>query len=545
MLLLHARNVKKSFGDRTIVDFEELKIYDQDRVGIVGLNGSGKTTLMEILSEGMEPEEGTVSLFADVSYIKQFGEGTGSPDAHFEKEFGVKELFKAGMSGGERTRLKIASELSRNSRLLFADEPTTNLDLQGIKLVEEKLIQHQGALLIISHDRELLDRVCTSIVEISDGKLSMYKGNYSQYKLVKEQQKEREFFEFNQYISEKRRLEERLTERNMNIQRVRKAPKRMGNSEARLHKRESTEIQQKLARRVSAIESRIQRLEVKEKPKNDPKIIMEAGLVETPVSRTIASGRKINLSYGKRVLFDSLEFEIPSGSKTALIGSNGSGKTTLIKMLIQRDDRIRLANGVKIGYFSQELDILKPDKTVLENVMGVSIRKEWAARTVLARLFFKGDEVYKKVGILSGGEKVKLTLAMLLLSDANFLVMDEPTNYLDLLSMEALQGLLQEYAGTVLFVSHDRRFVSEIADRVLVLQDRKLTVFEDGYEEYLAFLNKKDKKPAEPPQNEMILKMRLAELAAKLATPKKCSNYEELDREYNEIVAKLKQLTFQ
>ena len=275
MLNIHAKNIKKYYADRLIFEISDLKIYSGEKIGIVGINGAGKTTFLDILSGNVIPDEGNVKIYAAISYIKQFGTQNTPINSRISKELSVVSEVHEALSGGEKTKLKIARELSQDSTILFADEPTTNLDISSIKIVEEKLVNYTGTLLLISHDRELLDRVCTSIIEIENGSLKFYNGNYLEYKRQKEMEQDRAIFEYEQYISEKKRLKESLIEKNSHAKSIRKAPKRMGNSEARLHKRESNEIQEKLHKSAKSIETRIEKLEKKEKPKDIDSIKIE------------------------------------------------------------------------------------------------------------------------------------------------------------------------------------------------------------------------------------------------------------------------------
>jgi macrolide transport system ATP-binding/permease protein len=547
MLLLYAQNIKKYYGDRLILNIDDLKIYSGDRIGVVGLNGAGKTTLMEILTGNIVPDEGIVRLFTDFSYIKQFGTEDDSIDNRTTKEFEISGRDVRCLSGGEQTKLRVASQFSKGSGIMFADEPTCNMDMEGIKLIERKLMEYQGALLLISHDRELLDKLCNSILEIEDGRVKCYPGSYFDYIRQKEAEKRRQELEYNQYIAEKRKLEAALSNLKGKAQRVRKAPKRMGNSEVRLHRRSATEAQEKLNKSVKAIQSRLERLEVKEKPRELDDIKMEFQPVKAPVSRILIKGENISLRFGKRVLFKDLNFEIIKGSKTALVGKNGVGKTTLIRMIMSGHPKIKVANGVRIGYFSQNLDTLTPEDSIMDNIMRDSYQPEWVVRTILARLLFKRDDVHKKVGVLSGGERVKASIAKLLVSEANLLILDEPTNYLDIFSMEALQSVLMEYEGTILLVSHDRWLVDKIADRIIVIENCRARTLQESYTQYL---RRKDDSKSVPHQNdgvnlkeqETILRMRLAEITGKLSMPGKNDNVEELERELNKIVAQLKEL---
>ncbi|MCR4436109.1 MAG: ATP-binding cassette domain-containing protein [Clostridiales bacterium] len=291
------------------------------------------------------------------------------------------------------------------------------------------------------------------------------------------------------------------------------------------------------------METRLEKLEVKERPKDEAEIKMELGQVENPVSKVIASGKGIHIRFGKRVLLEDGSFEVKTRSKTALIGSNGTGKTTLIKRLLEGAEGFNLARSVKIGYFSQGLDLLDDDKTIFENVMAGNVQKEAVVRTILARLLFKREEVFKKASVLSGGERVKVIFAKLMTMDANFLILDEPTNYLDILSVEALQNLLLEYGGTVLLVSHDRRFIDRVADHLLVLEERKLTAFQGNYTQYSEWAANKNRRENGSAVEELMLRMRLAELNSRISFPSKDDNLEELDREFKEIARKLRALT--
>lgn len=543
MLVLEADNIKKYYADRLVIEMESLKIYSGDRIGIVGLNGSGKTTLMNILSKELEPDEGSVKLYGTNSYIKQLEDSPGPLDLRTAKQFGVNGILTPNMSGGERTRLKIAHGLSSDCTVLFADEPTSNLDMKGIQLLEEKLRQWRSALVIISHDRALLDSVCSRILEIENGKVNLFTGNYSGYKTQKEMLAARQQFEYEQYTREKERLEEAVLETKQRVKSMKKAPSRMGNSEARLHKRGVNGKKAKLDRAVKAIESRIEQLEVKEKPRAVVKTRIDIQDADLPVSKTVISCKNIDKCFGQRILFREASFDIPNGSKTAVVGDNGTGKTTLIHMILAGEESIKIANSVKIGYFSQDLGILDESRTILQNVMSDSIYDESFVRTILARLLFKRDDVYKKVGVLSGGEKVKVCFARTFASDVNLIILDEPTNYLDIYSQEALEGVLKEYRGTVLFVSHDRQFINNVADRVIVLENQSAVMFEGNYGMYLKNLKQRQNSSREDFKKEqMLLEARLAMVTGKLSMPARGDNIEALDAEYNEILARLKDI---
>lgn len=544
MLMLEINNIKKYYGDRLILNIKDFKAYYGERIGIVGANGAGKTTFLDIIAGRNMPDEGSVKQYGEMSYIKQLElEADSEVDSRMAKEFGLRFDSLDTASGGEKTRFKIASSLSENSSILLADEPTSNLDIQGIELLEQKLAEYKGLLLIVSHDRELLDKLCSKIIEIEGGEIKQYSGSYSQYRLQKDMELEREQFEYEQYISDKKALEEAINEKKSRVASMRKTPSRMGNSEARLHKMGNQKGKANLNRAIKAMETRISKLEEKEKPKEQQYAKIDIREGDKPVSRVLISGRGITKAFGSKKLFRAADFEVLNGSKTALIGGNGTGKSTLLKMIIEGEESIKLANGVKLGYFSQGTDILEDDSTILENVMKESVHPEHFARTMLARLLFKKDEVYKMAGQLSGGERVRVCFARIFCSDANIIVLDEPTNYLDIYSMEAVENALRLYEGTLFFVSHDRKLIGSIADRIICIEDCKLNSFEGSYAEYNEFNKRAASDDAFDSQKQMLLlETRLSEVLGRLSIPGKCDDKELLDMEYKRILAEIKQL---
>ena len=552
MLLIEASNIRKYFSDRLIISIDNLKIYMEDRIGIVGANGAGKTTFMNILSGRLKPDEGTVQLYGQHAYITQLQEPETEPagvqlDGQIAKELGVSQAVGAFMSGGEKTRMKIARGLSEESVILFADEPTSNLDINAIGVLEKRLSEYRGALLIVSHDRMLLDKLCSRIFEVADGGIRVYNGNYSDYRRQKKAEEERQEFEYEEYVSKKSKLEAAVTEKNQKAGSMKKTPSRMGNSEARLHKMGNQKAKANLERTVKAIRSRIDKLEVKERLREMPKAVVDLREAGGITSKTALSVRGLSKRFGSRVLLDDVEFEIPKGKRTALIGDNGTGKTTLLGMIVEGSDGIRPAPGVKPGYFRQNLDNLREELSILENVMRDSIYPEGFARNILAGLLFRREEIYKKVKVLSGGERVRVCFAKLLVSDVNFIILDEPTNYLDLYSMEAVENALKEYNGTVLFVSHDRSFISSVAERILLLENGKITSFEGSYEEFTESRQKasgQQKDDAEQRTGEqlLLLENRMTELLGRLSAPTRKDDVQLLDAEYKSLLAQLREL---
>lgn len=585
MLLLEGVNIKKFYGDRQILGFDELRIYSGDRIGVTGLNGAGKTTLLDILSGELEPDEGCVKAYCPVGYIRQFDQsGTDEMDPARQeisgteirllKEFDIdSKLGRAALSGGERTRLKIAGAFGSGSVLLFADEPTSNLDYKGIELLRQKL-QAVESFVMISHDRSLLDDLCNKIVEVKDGGIRIFNGNFSFYRQRCEMERERTALEYDKYIEEKTALEDAISNRKRRAGKVRRAPRRMGNSEARLHKRQAGESQEKLHNAAKSLVTRLEKLEVKEKPREQPGIRLDFSLTEPPGNKIVISAERLSFSYGSVPVFKDARLSVPNGMKTALWGENGTGKTTLLNLVyaaylrdhygtdagmdndggsdIDSDIRqfcnmagasvrsISIVPKARLAYFRQTFENLDPEETVLKNVMRGSVQNETAARTILARLLLQGDAVFKRVGVLSGGERIKTAFAKLFVSKANVLLLDEPTNYLDMQSIEALGSVLKDYEGTVLFVSHDRAFVSSVADRLLLPGDLTIRSFEGGLEEFKEFEENSKKEGAKKSDEleQTILRMRMTEIISRLSAPN-CDK-EALEEEYRQLATLLK-----
>ena len=536
-ILLSANHIVRYFGEQKILEFEKLNVYEGDRIGIVGANGAGKTTLLNILSGELVPDEGTVTRAVPVNYFKQFRAPAAQADLQKCRELGLSgKLSRERLSGGEMTRLGLAA-MNPDSLLTFADEPTANLDAEGVEHCCRMLEQHP-TLLLVSHDRAVLDRLCTRIIEVRDGQLHFYTGNFTAYQKQREEAFQRQEFEYQQYRSEKARLEKAARQRSQASQSVRKAPSRMGNSEARLHKRAAGEKMEKLDSARKTILSRLEQLEVKEKPQQAALVHIDFSLTDPPANREIATGSHVTFGYGNNLIFENTCFSLPKGSKTALIGPNGAGKTTLMELIRSGAPGIRLVPKAKIGYFRQSLDALDPDKTVLENVMETSVQSESTMRSILARLLIRREDVFKKAGVLSGGERVKLAFAKLFGSPANLLLLDEPTNFLDMPAIEALQKMVQDYEGTVLFVSHDRAFSDACATRILRIENRKLLAFDGNL---TAWENKQAEAKSEKKIDKVLLELRLAEVISRLSLPN-CSNKEELEKEFAQLIAQKSKL---
>lgn len=557
-LILEASHLKHFFGLRCVLDIDSLKIYDGERIGCIGENGAGKSTLLSILAGEVLPDEGQLRRSGSCSIIHQIGNTEAEGDAHLRSTFAA-QAYRDGLSGGERTRRRIAAALSEKSTLLLADEPTTDLDAQGVAQLKRELENYAGTIVLVSHDRNLLDSLCTRILHLEDSKITDFPGNYSAYRAELERRRAFQQFEYDQYRSEQARLQASIQGNRERTSQMKKAPSRMGNSEARLHKMESRQISEQLHKARRQLESRLNQLEVKEHPREDVSIRMELG-AQRPIAAKIAlEVRSLTLKVENRPLLVNASLSLPTGSRTALIGANGCGKTTFLRAIASKaategklcigtdalnsaERTIRLNPAVRIGWFDQTHEhTLDMDRTVLENVLRESPHPESDVRTILARLNLRGDDVFKPIRVLSGGERGRVALAKVLLSDANLLLLDEPTNHLDVFTLEALQDMLKVYRGTILFVSHDQAFCDSVATRFAEFNDQRLKVFEGSRAEQAARENRKRENESRALEIS-VLQMRMATLAARMSAPKKGDDPEQLNAEYLALAKQIREL---
>ena len=569
MLLLRAKEIKKIYGDRVVLDIDELSVYTGDKIGVVGANGAGKTTLFELLAGRLAPNEGQVECFGTVAYCRQFqNESPGGAEAenslqsvyaretsiwHTPDRSNIDEI-----SGGELMRQKLAAVFAGESHMLLLDEPTANLDSEGIQTLVEQL-KNSETFMCISHDRTLLDEVCTSILEMSEGKAKLYAGNYQKYEQQKEEEKQKALRDYEIYAQEKARLEDVYRQKRESAERMRKVPANMTPREARLRDflasrgRNSSGKQKSMDKAADNVKKRLEHMEVKEKPKNERVLRMDFTRTDPPESRRVLEVKDLNFSYGERVIFEKASFTLTNRKKTALLGPNGSGKTTLLSLLAAgygELPELRMAPKARLGILAQNLKQLDPGKTVLENAMAVSVQLPPVVKNMLSGLLFGPDDWSKKADVLSGGERIKLGFAMLLLSSANVLLLDEPTNYLDLPSIKALEKQLIQYEGAVLFVSHDRTFVQNTAEEILQIENREIIKFTGTLTEWEleqkrrrdwnALTGAKSRQKAD--EERMLLELQLARLTGQLGHAPSLEEKEQLEAAYWEIVQKLKKL---
>lgn len=560
MLLLRAENLKKIYGNRVALEVEELSVYEGDKIGVVGANGAGKTTLFELLAEEAEPEEGRIGRYGEISYCRQFQKTEDTKEAIYGKSFRLWQVPKredaSRVSGGEEMRKKLAQVFEGSGHILLLDEPTANLDREGIgQLIGE--LKKVETFLCISHDRELLSEVCTQILEVDGGKIKLYEGNYRDYERQKREEKQRAAQEYDAYRKEKERLEAVYQKKRQSAEKMVKIPKNMTPREAHLRDfltmsgRNSSGKQKSMNRAADNIKKRIDHMEAKEKPRQETAMHLNFSRTNPPESKKILEGKELSFSYGEQVIFEGASFTLANRKKTALLGPNGSGKTTLLRLIEKAGEEevagMRIVPKAKPGILKQDFSQLNPEKTVLENAMEDSVQDPWVVKNVLAGLLFTADDWSKKAAVLSGGEKMKLAFAKLLVSEANVLFLDEPTNYLDLPSIRALEKQLQEYEGAVLFVSHDQEFVRQTAQELLLIEDRRILKFAgslDAYErekERETKRQKEDKKTRLAKEERMRLELKLARLTGQLGHAPSLEEKEKMEAEYWEIAKRLRE----
>ena len=544
MLLIKIDKLKKYYEDKLILDISNLEISSGDKIGLIGENGCGKTTLIKSILGLIPIDEGNIFLTDSYSYISQ-DENSIDPLSknEFNKNINAPKKYKNYLSGGEKVKIKISNALTENKELLIADEPTSNLDRGTISSLQSTLKNYNGALLLVSHDRDFLDNLCNTIVEIKNGKINVYPGNYTNYLNLKKSDVARKEKEYNSYIKEKNRLENAITVKEHLENRIQKTPKRMGNSEARLHRKMGGQKgKKKIDNSIKNIKKRLEHLDVVEKPTSSKqiKIVVQENL--DLVTKTPILIKNYDLCTPSKLLIKNINFSIKKGDKVGILGNNGCGKTLLLKKIIKNtDENIKINSKVKIGYFDQTQKILDNTKSIVTNIKLNSSYDESFIRINLDRFGFKGDVVYKNVSSLSGGEKVKVALCKILLSDNNVLILDEPTNYLDIKSIESLEKALLNTNKTLILVSHDMKFVESICNHLIFIKDKKLKDFHGSYKEYIDSSAKNiDISVRKSLEEKMLLENKISKVLSLLSLEKDLSKKEILNNKYLQLIAEVK-----
>ena len=530
-MILACNHIYKSFGDHLIVQDGAFHIEEREKAALVGINGAGKSTIFKIIM-GEEPcEKGEIILAKDktIGYLAQHqnlvsgntiyeelktaksylvkmerqirsielelkhlsGEalekrletynrllssfesqngyayeseitgvlkGLGFEESDFQKQTDT-------LSGGQKTRVSLGKLLLTQPDILLLDEPTNHLDLNSIAWLETYLLNYPGAVFLISHDRFFLNKVVTKIIEIEQGKIRVFSGNYKNYAQKKQQIRDAQLKE---YLNQQREIK---------------------HQQAVIEKLRSFN-REKSIKRAESREKMLEKIVPLEKPaeiSNDMRLTLEPSVIS---GTDVLSVKHLSKKFGSQSLFSEVSFDIRRGEHVAIIGDNGTGKTTLLKILNQvipaDSGSFTLGAKVKIGYYDQEHHVLHNEKTIFQEISDAyPALDNTQIRNTLAAFQFTGDMVFQTIQELSGGEKGRVSLAKLMLSEANFLILDEPTNHLDITSKEILEHALNDYSGTILYVSHDRYFINQTASRILELTNQKFVNYLGNYDYYL------------------------------------------------------------
>ena len=531
MIDISVSNLTKEFEvGKKILDGLTFQVDQGERVGLLGKNGAGKTTVFKIITGEMDYDDGqvmtapgkTVGLISQIpvyppeytvedvlstafsklhrmeeemaALTAKMGEDSdpallrryGELSAAFEAKGGydtatelnkvcngleipqsMREQLFSALSGGEKTRVNLARLILEDTDILLLDEPTNHLDLRATEWLEEYLDKFKGTVLTVSHDRYFLDKVVNRIVEIQGGKAEFYSGNYSFYVVEKERRYEEKL---RQYEKEQAKIEQ-----------LEKAAEQM-----RVWAYSGMD---KTFKRVKSMEKRIERMRTTDRPTKERKMEVRFGEREFRGDEVLTI-KGLTKSFGDRTLFSNLGLEVVGGERIALLGDNGSGKTTLLKILLGEEEpdagKVRMGPTVKVGYLPQHVHFDHPERNLVDTLIYEQDCTAQTARNRLAAFKFRGEDVFKPVSALSGGEQSRLRLCMLMDEKINLLILDEPTNHLDIQSREWIEEAVEEYEGNLLFVSHDRYFIDRFASRIWMLEDGHITDFRGNYQEYQA-----------------------------------------------------------
>jgi ATP-binding cassette subfamily F protein 3 len=543
-IIIGARDIKKAYGTRTLLENVNFEVREGERAGLVGVNGSGKTTLLKLVTGQLEPDGGSVTRakLAVIGYMDQYActtpertvwdetlsvfaplmelearidEVNRAIDAgetqlvslqhrlreDYENKRGLtyKSLVRAmllglgfgeetflletgALSGGQKAKVQLGKLLLDEPDILLLDEPTNHLDVAACEWLEEFLLSYRGAYVVVSHDRYFLDRVTTRTLEIENGRLTAYDGNYSAYVRQKADNREQALRRYSNVRKEMKRIEGIIEQQ------------RRWNREKNIKTAESKEKQ--LARLAETLE--------------EPEVELESMRLRLRAAEgganEVVVARGLSKAYPEKVLFEALDLTLMKGERVVLLGANSTGKTPLLKIilgLLEPDaGSARLGANIRPGYFAQEHDDLNIENSVLDEVYNARPDMTLTElRSLLGAFLFKGDDVFKPISRLSGGERARVELFKLMLSGANLLLLDEPTNHLDISSREALEDALLGFGGTMLIISHDRYFINKLATRIAVLTPGGLDSYVGGYDAYAARIKaplavKRETKPA-------------------------------------------------
>ncbi|WP_099157135.1 Msr family ABC-F type ribosomal protection protein [Virgibacillus ndiopensis] len=478
---LELENIELSFFDQLILNIPRLAVHQFDRIGIVGKNGAGKSTLLKLMNGQITPDTGQVKSFADFAYFDQLTSPIEKEvDYELVGKLSIPQTEIENLSGGEQTRMKLAQFFSTYHEGLLIDEPTTHLDVAGTQFFIEELTYYYGALVLVSHDRYLLDKLVTKIWEVEGGSVAEYTGNYSDYEAQKELQRKQQLDQHEKYLKEKSRLINAAEEKMKKADKITQANRHISKKETKakankMFMTKSKDTSQKSVQRAAkAMEQRVEQLEAVEAPKEDQTIRFHQPNTLKLHNKFPIMGDRLTLKAGNKTLLEEANFQFPLGNTIVITGNNGSGKTTLFRHILQHGEGVIISPKAVMGSYEQKGYQFEKSESVLVYMKERSNYDESKIRAVLHAMNFTGNDIKKNVQDLSGGEAIRLVLCQLFLGRYNVLILDEPTNFLDIFCIVALERFLKAYEGTVLLVSHDRTFIDRVADCVYVMEELKL-----------------------------------------------------------------------
>ena len=595
-MILNATNISKSFGSNEIIKDATFLVNEHEKVAIVGVNGAGKTTLLKILTGEESADSGSITLAKDakLGYLRQINNVDSAlsiidelytviePILNMEKRMSqmqedmkhltgseLEELYSSytalthsyelmdgyaaksrvvgilkglgfeeidfdrkinTLSGGQKTRVFLAKLLLEEPDIILLDEPTNHLDLRSIEWLESYLLNYKGAVIIVSHDRYFLDKIVSKVIDIENGNVQMYLGNYTDFSNKKQMlldAKMKEYLNQQQEIKHQEAVITKLKQFN----------------------------REKSIKRAESRQKQLEKIERVEAPQTYSENMRLSLDISKESGKDVLTVHNLSKSFDHKKLFWDINFEIKRGERVAIIGDNGTGKTTLLKIingLLEPDTgEVIYGSNVSVAYYDQEHQVLHMDKTLFDELSDTYTEMtNTQIRNILAAFLFTGEDVYKKIADLSGGERGRVSLVKLMLSKANFLLLDEPTNHLDIVSKDVLENALTNFPGTVCYVSHDRYFINKTATRILDLTENRLLNYIGNYDYYIEkreaveeAANLTSTEQAEKPTDVSESKKEWIDNKTALAQKKKIKNaLNKCEKEISEIEDKLQSI---
>ena len=595
-MILNATNISKSFGSSEIIKDATFLVNEHEKVAIVGVNGAGKTTLLKILTGEESADSGSITLAKDakLGYLRQINNVDSAlsiidelytviePILNMEKRMSqmqedmkhltgseLEELYSSytalthsyelmdgyaaksrvvgilkglgfeeidfdrkinTLSGGQKTRVFLAKLLLEEPDIILLDEPTNHLDLRSIEWLESYLLNYKGAVIIVSHDRYFLDKIVSKVIDIENGNVQMYLGNYTDFSNKKQMlldAKMKEYLNQQQEIKHQEAVITKLKQFN----------------------------REKSIKRAESRQKQLEKIERVEAPQTYSENMRLSLDISKESGKDVLTVQNLSKSFDHKKLFWDINFEIKRGERVAIIGDNGTGKTTLLKIingLLEPDTgEVIYGSNVSVAYYDQEHQVLHMDKTLFDELSDTYTEMtNTQIRNILAAFLFTGEDVYKKIADLSGGERGRVSLVKLMLSKANFLLLDEPTNHLDIVSKDVLENALTNFPGTVCYVSHDRYFINKTATRILDLTENRLLNYIGNYDYYIEkreaveeAANLTSTEQAEKPTDVSESKKEWIDNKTALAQKKKIKNaLNKCEKEISEIEDKLQSI---